>query len=79
MRDFGASVVATRSPVKVDLNGLRQSAAYVTQNGLVKLPGFRARVERFYSLPPSNAARSPILTDDYAPVEGLAAGSGKAE
>jgi len=72
-------LVATRSEVKVDMNGLRQRATFVMQNGLVKLPGFRGRVERFHPLPPSNAARSPILTDDYAPVEGLAAGSGKTE
>ena len=69
-------LVATKSEVKVDLNGLRQRAAFLTQNGLVKLPTFRSRMERFQSQPPTNAARSPILTDDYAPVEGLAAGRG---
>jgi len=72
-------LVATKSDTKVDLNGLRQRAAFLTQNGLVKLPNFRVRMERFQSQPPPNAARSPVLTDDYAPVEGLAAGSGKAE
>jgi len=67
-------LVATRSAVKVDLNGLRQRAAYLTQQGLIKLPTFRTRMEKFRAEAPPNAVRSPILTDDYAPVEGLAAG-----
>ena len=69
-------LVATKSPVKADLNTLRQRADYLVQTGLVRLPGFRSRVEKFHALPPPNAARSPILTDDYAPVEGLAGGGG---
>jgi spermidine synthase len=72
-------LVATRFPQKVDLNLLRRRAAFLIQTHQVALPGFRERLESFYSLPPSNAFRSPILTDDYAPVEGLAGGGGKAE
>jgi spermidine synthase len=72
-------LLATRSSVKADLNALRQRAAYLVKNGLVTLPGFTSRVERFQTLPPANAARSPVLTDDYAPVEGLAGGGGKPE
>ena len=67
-------LLATRSPVKVDLNGVRQRAAFLAQNGLIKLPNFRNRMEKFQAQSPPNAARSPVLTDDYAPVEGLAAG-----
>ena len=70
-------LIATKSAVKVDLNGVRQRAAYLTQNGLMKLPTFRARMEKFQAQPPPKAARSPILTDDYAPVEGLAGGKGE--
>jgi spermidine synthase len=70
-------LVATKSPTKVDIGTLRQRAAFLVQKGLVKLPTFRDRVERFQAAPPPNAARSPILTDDFAPVEGLAGGSGE--
>jgi spermidine synthase len=72
-------LVATRSPAKVDLNGVRQRAAFLTQNNLMKLPNFRTRMDRFRAQAPPNAARSPILTDDYAPVEGLAGSGGKAQ
>jgi spermidine synthase len=70
-------LIATRSPARADLNSLRQRAFALTQSGLIKLPGFRSRVERLRPQPPPSATRSPILTDDYAPVEGLAAGAGK--
>ena len=70
-------LVATKSPVKADLPTLRQRAGYLVQTGLVKLPGFSGRVEKFQALPPANSSRSPILTDDFAPVEGLAGGGGK--
>jgi spermidine synthase len=66
-------LVATKSSARMDLNGLRFRANFLAQNGLVKLPAFRARVDQLHAQAPPNAARSPILTDDYAPVEGLAA------
>jgi spermidine synthase len=69
-------LMATRSPVKMDLAGVRRRATQLTDGGLVKLPGFKSRAERFMAQPPANVARSPVLTDDYAPVEGLAAGQG---
>lgn len=72
-------LVATKSAVKADLNLLRQRAAYLVQNGVVTLPNFQSRIEQFHPQAPPNAARSPILTDDYAPVEGLAGGAGKTE
>jgi spermidine synthase len=70
-------LVATKSPVKADLNVLHQRATYLIQNGVVKLPNFQTRLDRFVAQPPPNAERSPILTDDYAPVEGLSSGAWK--
>jgi spermidine synthase len=67
-------LVATRSGVKADLFGLRQRAALLVQTRRVTMPGFREWVEVFQAQAPLGAARSPVLTDDYAPVEGLAAG-----
>ncbi|MGO8926279.1 MAG: spermidine synthase [Limisphaerales bacterium] len=67
-------LVATRSGVRADLFGLRQRAARLVQTRRVTVPGFTERLEVFQAQTPLSAARSPVLTDDYAPVEGLAAG-----
>jgi spermidine synthase len=62
---------ATRATILPDINGLRRRADLLTQTGRVTLPGFRERLERIRINPPASAPGSPILTDDYAPVEGL--------
>jgi spermidine synthase len=67
-------LIATRTGVKTDFFTLRQRAALLVRTRRVTVPGFRERLEMFHALPPPSASRSPILTDDYAPVEGLAAG-----
>jgi len=66
--------VATRSSVAANLTGVRWRAAQMVQSRQILLPGFLQRVESFQTTPPGSASRSPVLTDDYAPVEGLAAG-----
>jgi len=72
-------LLATKARVKADVTALRQRAALLVQTGRIRLPAFRERVERFQSIPPPSAARSPVLTDDFAPVEGLSAPGGKGE
>ena len=67
-------LLATMTGLKTDIYTLRQSAAVLARNRRVTVPGFRERLEMFQAQAPANAASSPILTDDYAPVEGLAAG-----
>jgi len=67
-------LVATRSGARADLFALRQRAALLVQTRRVTVPGFSERLEMFQALAPPSATRSPVLTDDYAPVEGLAAG-----
>jgi len=67
-------VVATRSAVRSDLFTLRQRAASLIQTRRATLPSFLERLDSFQAQAPLSAARSPVLTDDYAPVEGLAAG-----
>jgi spermidine synthase len=67
-------LVATRSAVRADLFALRQRAALLVQTQRVTVPGFSERLEVFQAQAPLSVARSPVLTDDYAPVEGLAAG-----
>jgi spermidine synthase len=65
-------LIATRTATRTDLPLLRRRAAQLERTHRVILPGFGQRVERIQELPPPSAVRSPILTDDYAPVEGLA-------
>jgi spermidine synthase len=62
---------ATRATLLPDLSGLRQRAALLAQTGRVSIPGFQERLGQIQFQPPANTAASPILTDDYAPVEGL--------
>ena len=37
----------------------------------VTMAGFASRVNSFRAEPPVNYARCPVLTDDYAPMDGL--------
>lgn len=67
-------LIATTAAVRADLNGLRRRAALLTQTGRITAPGFLNRLERLQAQPPPSAASSPVLTDDFAPVEGLAGG-----
>ena len=70
-------LVATKARIQADLNTLRPRAALLTRAKRITLPSFVARMECMQVLPPASAASSPILTDDYAPVEGLSAVSGQ--
>jgi spermidine synthase len=65
-------LVATKAKGRADLKGLRQRATSLIQAGWLKLPTFRTRLERLQPQAPLSASRSPLLTDDYAPVEHLA-------
>lgn len=69
-------LVATRAPVRADPNALRQRMAMMIQSGRITLPSFRERFESFRAQAPLTAMSSPLLTDDYAPVEGLSAAAG---
>ena len=69
-------LIATRTASRTDLNTLRQRAAVFVQTHKPALPTFRERVESLYLSAPANADRSPVLTDDYAPVEGLTGAGG---
>jgi spermidine synthase len=69
-------LLATMSSQPVDLAALRRRAAALAEHRRFLMPGFRERLEVFQAQAPAGAANSPVLTDDYAPVEGLAAGGG---
>jgi spermidine synthase len=66
-------LVATRSPARTDLGTLRMRADFLVRTRAVVMPGFPELVESLRYTEPTSASRSPVLTDDFAPVEGLAA------
>jgi spermidine synthase len=66
-------MVGTRAAIRADAAALRQRATFLQQARRITMPGFQDRLAQLQVNPPVSAAKSPILTDDYAPVEGLAA------
>jgi spermidine synthase len=69
-------LIATRSPIKANIQGVRWRAGQMVESKRITLPAFRQRVESFQNTTPASAFNSPILTDDFAPVEGLSGESG---
>ncbi len=72
-------LIATRSTIKTELEAVRQRAAFLVQTHRISLPGFLQKLQSFQATPPPSISRSPILTDDYAPVEGLSGSGGAGE
>ncbi len=68
-------LVGTKAPLLFDAARVQREGAALVRNGTVKLPAFAARMRAFVNVAPATAARSPVLTDDRAPVEGLLGGS----
>ena len=64
-------LLATLSKDKADLNVLQQRAALLLRSKQVTMAGFWERINSFRSAPPLNVSRCSVLTDDYAPVDGL--------
>lgn len=68
---YNVVLVGTKSAQLVPMVELRRRAYELTAQRRVTVPGFLARAAACRYDPPPAAARSPILTDDYAPVDGL--------
>jgi spermidine synthase len=64
-------VIGTRSARPMTLAMLQQRATTMGHWGQLRLPTFRARLQAFRSDPPSNYQRCRVLTDDFAPTDGL--------
>jgi spermidine synthase len=64
-------LIATKWPHRFDFNVLNQRAHMLVSRRRILLPTFRNRVYDFQASPPLSVARSPLLTDDFAPIEGL--------
>ena len=64
-------LVATSSKEKADLNLVQQRAILLIRSKRVTMPWFWERITSFRAAAPVNAGRCSVLTDDYAPVDGL--------
>jgi spermidine synthase len=68
---YNVVLIATKSAQPVTLATLNQRAERLINQQRIRLPGFRSRLLSFRADAPPTTADSPILTDDYAPVDGL--------
>ena len=64
-------LVATKSKLKYASAMVEQRVAWLVQNQRVNLPTFTQRARAFRANGPAQWARSPVLADDYSPIEGL--------
>jgi spermidine synthase len=67
--------VATKSAEPFNYTRAAAEAYKLINAGTVTLPTFSLRVKSFMDQPPPTAATSPLLTDDYAPIESMLQGT----
>ena len=67
--------VAPKSPEAFTFQSATAEARKLFSQGVVTLPTFLTRARSFTAAAPPNAATSPLLTDDYAPIESLLQGT----
>jgi spermidine synthase len=67
-------LIGTKSTGKLTPLGAFQKAGDLSRRKIVTLPNFEGRTRVLRTEPPVSFARSPILTDDFAPVDGLLSG-----
>ena len=63
--------VASKSKLKYSASLVQQRAVWLVQQKRFTLPNFTRRAGGFRADVPPHWSGSPILTDDYAPIEGL--------
>jgi spermidine synthase len=68
---FNVVMVATKSPVRVTKPQLKQKLDALTAASEKTVPNLTKRLRQFRATPPSSVKRSEVLTDDFAPVDGL--------
>jgi spermidine synthase len=64
-------LIGTKSPDKVNFNILHTRAGSLIYYKRITLPTFRDRLYSFRAEPPQNQQVCKVLTDDFAPVDGL--------
>ena len=64
-------IIGTRSAEKFSYVTIQERSVFLIQSKRVTLPNFRERASSFRIEPPPNWQGCPLLTDDFAPMEGL--------
>ena len=64
-------LIATKTREQFNFSTIHSRATALIQSKRVTLPTFRGRLYAFRADPPANLQRCQILTDDFAPVDGL--------
>jgi len=64
-------IIATTSEERITLPKLRAQIEKLVAQQETSFPGYATRLKRYRYTAPNSAARSDILTDDFAPVDGL--------
>ena len=64
-------IVATKSAEPMTLSQLNRKADELIESKKVTFPSFKARLQRLRTRPPLGAEGAQLLTDDFAPVDGL--------
>jgi spermidine synthase len=68
-------IIGTKSDESYSLQRVQQEGEALKKVGIVTLPTFSLRLKSFTRQQPAALARSPLLTDDYAPIESLLNGT----
>jgi spermidine synthase len=69
--------IATKASERTEFPLLLTRAAFLLRENRMRLPTFGLRLNAFYPGAPPATAKASLLTDDFAPVEGLLEGMGK--
>jgi hypothetical protein len=64
-------IVAVKSGQPLTMTQLQQRATALVQAGRVRLPTFRTRLQALQLNPSLNLRDAVVLTDDFAPVDGI--------
>jgi len=65
--------IATKSREVLTKAQVQQKGEALIRSGVIKLPTFAARLQKFWNIPPPTAATATVLTDDFNPIESLMA------
>ena len=68
---FNVVMVATKSSTPMTKPLLKKTLDQWTGTSEVTFPNFQRRLSQFRAAPPASAKKSRVLTDDFAPVDGL--------
>jgi spermidine synthase len=68
-------IIGTKSKEHFDDVRVADQAQALIRSGTVTLPTFNLRLKNFVNTPPPSVAQSPVLNDNYAPIETLLNGT----